>query len=95
MQALIDFEGWRKWRGFVDDPLPTSVTDGHASPMHMSSIVSKPPSPTSPSSVRSPSKHRSMSIDGPLRPDRPEMPREDSGSGSDQMQDQDGFVGGQ
>lgn len=78
----------------MDDPLSTPVTDGHASPMHMSSIVNKPPSPTSPSSVRSPSKHGSINIDGPPFPDRPDMPREDSGSGSDQMQDQDGSVGG-
>jgi osomolarity two-component system response regulator SSK1 len=28
MQALIDFEGWRKWRGFADEPQSSSPTDG-------------------------------------------------------------------
>lgn len=32
MQALIDFEGWRKWRGFADPPLPYPLID-HGSPM--------------------------------------------------------------
>ncbi|BCR85946.1 response regulator [Aspergillus chevalieri] len=56
MQALIDFDGWRKWRGFNDDPepSPSPTTDGHTSPMHMSTAVTKPPSPVSPSSTRSP-----------------------------------------
>ena len=34
MQALIDFEGWRKWRGYVDDKQP-AVIDGDASPMRI------------------------------------------------------------
>lgn len=56
MQALIDFDGWRKWRGFNDDPepSPSPTTDGHTSPMRMSTAVTKPPSPVSPSSTRSP-----------------------------------------
>jgi osomolarity two-component system response regulator SSK1 len=28
MQALIDFEGWRKWRGFADEAQSSSPTDG-------------------------------------------------------------------
>ncbi|KAF7158216.1 hypothetical protein CNMCM6106_004582 [Aspergillus hiratsukae] len=28
MQALIDFEGWRKWRGFADETRSSSPTDG-------------------------------------------------------------------
>ncbi|GIJ85762.1 ssk1 response regulator receiver [Aspergillus pseudoviridinutans] len=28
MQALIDFEGWRKWRGFADEAPSSSPTDG-------------------------------------------------------------------
>lgn len=28
MQALIDFEGWRKWRGFADETQSSSPTDG-------------------------------------------------------------------
>ncbi|PKX97100.1 putative response regulator [Aspergillus novofumigatus IBT 16806] len=28
MQALIDFEGWRKWRGFADEAQSPSPTDG-------------------------------------------------------------------
>ena len=33
MQALIDFEGWRKWRGFADSSATPTTTDGLASPM--------------------------------------------------------------
>lgn len=34
MQALIDFEGWRKWRGFLDSPQSSSPNpDSAASPM--------------------------------------------------------------
>lgn len=36
MQALIDFEGWRKWRGFIDAPQSTSPSiDSGASPMQV------------------------------------------------------------
>ncbi|PKY06269.1 hypothetical protein P168DRAFT_288216 [Aspergillus campestris IBT 28561] len=34
MQALIDFEGWRKWRGYADDK-PPAIIDGDASPMRI------------------------------------------------------------
>lgn len=34
MQALIDFEGWRKWRGYEDSPRSVAAT-----------IEGKPPSP--------------------------------------------------
>lgn len=33
MQALIDFEGWRKWRGFADAPNPSRMDDGETGPM--------------------------------------------------------------
>lgn len=67
MQALIDFDGWRKWRGFNDDPepSPSPTTDGHTSPMHMSNAVTKPPSPVSPSSTRSPL-IGNQNVDGPV-----------------------------
>ena len=75
MQALIDFEGWRKWRGFNDNPLPTPLADGHTSPMHTGSHghgyghshepVTKPPSPVSPSlSTRSPAANKDLLVDG-------------------------------
>ncbi|CAI7657823.1 unnamed protein product [Penicillium bialowiezense] len=52
MQALIDFEGWRKWRGFQDSPAPSSpAIDSAASPMqsgHLKEIPQEdPPSPSS------------------------------------------------
>lgn len=34
MQALIDFEGWRKWRGFADEP-QSPMIDTHTSPLHI------------------------------------------------------------
>jgi len=68
MQALIDFDGWRKWRGFNDDPepSPSPTTDGHTSPMHMSTAVTKPSSPVSPSATRSPAVKNQD--DGPILP---------------------------
>ncbi|OJJ41594.1 hypothetical protein ASPWEDRAFT_99575, partial [Aspergillus wentii DTO 134E9] len=58
MQALIDFEGWRKWRGFANDPKPDHeppTTDGHASPMQVGTNgVPKTTAPATPSSLRSP-----------------------------------------
>ncbi|PLB53746.1 hypothetical protein P170DRAFT_469234 [Aspergillus steynii IBT 23096] len=54
MQALIDFEGWRKWRGFVDDTQRSPVSDGPRSPMQIgteggskrsSSVMPPTPSP--------------------------------------------------
>lgn len=51
MQALIDFEGWRKWRGFMDSPAPSPVADPAASPMqggHLQQFPQEePPSPSS------------------------------------------------
>ncbi|KAK1144509.1 Two-component response regulator SSK1p [Aspergillus melleus] len=50
MQALIDFEGWRKWRGFVDDTqAPSPVSDGPRSPMQIGTEGgSRKPSPAMP-----------------------------------------------
>ncbi|PWY75145.1 hypothetical protein BO70DRAFT_412373 [Aspergillus heteromorphus CBS 117.55] len=57
MQALIDFEGWRKWRGYADEALSPIISDGHTSPMQIGGDgVSRKPSPTispSPSSTAS------------------------------------------
>lgn len=73
MQALIDFEGWRKWRGFNDNPLPTPLAAGHTSPMHTGShshghepvTTTKPPSPVSPSlSTRNPVVNKDLVLDG-------------------------------
>lgn len=54
MQALIDFEGWRKWRGFAD-PAPSSVTiDSATSPMQAGDgRGAEKPEPSSPSEPRS------------------------------------------
>lgn len=53
MQALIDFEGWRKWRGFVDDTQPSPMSDGPRSPMQIGteaaskrSSAAMPPTPS-------------------------------------------------
>ena len=67
MQALIDFEGWRKWRGFNDNPLPTPASaDGHTSPMHTGSHqpVTKPPSPVSPSLSTRSQVNKDLIVDG-------------------------------
>ncbi|KAJ5836628.1 CheY-like superfamily [Penicillium robsamsonii] len=81
MQALIDFEGWRKWRGFMDSPRPASPVVTTASPMQ-GGYHKEPPQadPPSPSSSRIPNKsgHESK----PHAPDA-QILREDSwGSGS-------------
>ncbi|KAJ5562664.1 CheY-like superfamily [Penicillium sp. DV-2018c] len=86
MQALIDFEGWRKWRGFVDSPRPASpptpAIDSTASPMQGVYHSQPPNGPSSPSRA-DPKKsdepsHRHSSI-----PDAAQLLREDSwGSGS-------------
>ncbi|EKV12602.1 Response regulator, putative [Penicillium digitatum] len=83
MQALIDFEGWRKWRGFLDSPRPASpAVDTSASPMQGG--YRKEPHQVDPPS---PSSSRSNKPD--LRETKPSVPgfaqilREDSwGSGS-------------
>ncbi|OJJ95334.1 hypothetical protein ASPACDRAFT_12503, partial [Aspergillus aculeatus ATCC 16872] len=57
MQALIDFEGWRKWRGYANDTCYFPTAEGHTSPMQTGpETASKKPSPSitpSPSSVLS------------------------------------------
>ncbi|KAI2967508.1 hypothetical protein CBS147323_4732 [Aspergillus niger] len=57
MQALIDFEGWRKWRGYADDTQPSPTSDGHTSPMQTggdgTSRKQSPVIPLSPSSTLS------------------------------------------
>ncbi|KAJ5165168.1 CheY-like superfamily [Penicillium coprophilum] len=83
MQALIDFEGWRKWRGFLDSPRPASpVVDTTASPMQ-GGYRKEPPQvdPPSPSSSRTPNKSDQAETK-PLPPGA-QILREDSwGSGS-------------
>ncbi|CAG8931842.1 unnamed protein product [Penicillium salamii] len=83
MQALIDFEGWRKWRGFQDSPVPTSpAIDSAASPMqggHLKEIPQE--DPPSPSSSRSAQK----SAEAPSRPrfvDNAVLQEDSWGSGS-------------
>ncbi|OJJ67924.1 hypothetical protein ASPBRDRAFT_199626 [Aspergillus brasiliensis CBS 101740] len=57
MQALIDFEGWRKWRGYADEPQPSPTSDGHTSPMQTggdgTSRKQSPVNPLSPTSTLS------------------------------------------
>lgn len=53
MQALIDFEGWRKWRGFMDDQSDSSKpasgsgsnSDGRSSPRTTNAAAAASPSP--------------------------------------------------
>ncbi|KAJ5146054.1 CheY-like superfamily [Penicillium bovifimosum] len=85
MQALIDFEGWRKWRGFVDSPRPASpatpAIDSSASPMQ-GGYRTEPHEPSSPSISRADAK-KSDETDRPSLPDAAQLLREDSwGSGS-------------
>ncbi|KAJ5573992.1 uncharacterized protein N7459_008419 [Penicillium hispanicum] len=85
MQALIDFEGWRKWRGFMDSPRsPSPNVDSGSSPMQ--GARNEYVSPTDPGS---PLVSRTAAKTKPARPKRPNLPdaaeilREDSwGSGS-------------
>ncbi|KAH2782362.1 hypothetical protein KXW19_002890 [Aspergillus fumigatus] len=52
MQALIDFEGWRKWRGFADEPQSSSPTDGgFTSPLQAGANGVSSRTSTSPSSA--------------------------------------------
>ncbi|KAJ5947465.1 hypothetical protein N7466_000480 [Penicillium verhagenii] len=83
MQALIDFEGWRKWRGFMDSPRPMSPRfESAASPMQTGTRdAPKPAEALSPSITRTKSKIKG--IKRPSLPDAAEVLREDSwGSGS-------------
>ncbi|KAJ5182818.1 hypothetical protein N7492_000434 [Penicillium capsulatum] len=68
MQALIDFDGWRKWRGFQDSPRSSSPgADSAASPMQMGSHPDSAPlaDPASPSVARTSSKGKSIRIKRP------------------------------
>ncbi|KAI2793777.1 hypothetical protein POX_a00362 [Penicillium oxalicum] len=85
MQALIDFEGWRKWRGFQDSPRSASPNfDSAASPMQTGNHndTNSKIDPQSPSTTRGSSKPRARPR-RPHLPDNDEIMREDSwGSGS-------------
>lgn len=83
MQALIDFEGWRKWRGFMDSPRAMSPGfDSAASPMQTGTRESpKQLEAPSPSITRT--KSKSKGLKRPSLPEAAEVLREDSwGSGS-------------
>ncbi|KAJ5723815.1 hypothetical protein N7488_001850 [Penicillium malachiteum] len=85
MQALIDFEGWRKWRGFVDSPRSRSPNFHHAaSPMQTGSRETiAQPELSSPSISRTSGKPKAKGLKRPTLPDADEILREDSwGSGS-------------
>ncbi|KAJ5759915.1 hypothetical protein N7520_007071 [Penicillium odoratum] len=76
MQALIDFEGWRKWRGFMDSP--RSMSPNHnsaASPMQTGTRDPPQAEAPSPSITRTKSKAK---IKRPHLPDDAEVLREDS-----------------
>ncbi|KAJ5689469.1 hypothetical protein N7462_003861 [Penicillium macrosclerotiorum] len=85
MQALIDFEGWRKWRGFLDSPQSSPGLNNAASPMqtgHRQDYVTAT-APASPSLSRNASKSKAHRPTRPQLPDAAEIMREDSwGSGS-------------
>lgn len=84
MQALIDYEGWRKWRGFLDSPKPTSpAIDDVASPMQSGNHESAT-KPDSGSPLASRTTHLPKTrIKRPHLPEAAEILREDSwGSGS-------------
>ncbi|CDM36072.1 hypothetical protein DTO013E5_5553 [Penicillium roqueforti] len=84
MQALIDFEGWRKWRGFMDSPRAASPTvDTSSSPMQ-GGYRKEPPrvDPPSPSIPRPANKSNHFETK-PTLPEAAQIMREDSwGSGS-------------
>ncbi|KAF7717810.1 Uncharacterized protein PECH_008451 [Penicillium ucsense] len=85
MQALIDFDGWRKWRGFQDSPRSASPNfDSAASPMQTGNHneTNTKIDPQSPSTTRGPPKPEARPK-RPHLPDNDEIMREDSwGSGS-------------
>ncbi|KAL2818415.1 hypothetical protein BDW59DRAFT_175157 [Aspergillus cavernicola] len=62
MQALIDFEGWRKWRGYADEA--PSGLDGRSSPTQMRSgsitRINSPASPQSPIAKKAEAKARQL-----------------------------------
>ncbi|KAJ5280147.1 hypothetical protein N7478_005519 [Penicillium angulare] len=83
MQALIDFEGWRKWRGFMDSPRSLSPSiQTAASPMQTGSRESvAQPEVSSPSVSRTKSKPKGLKP--PNLPDADEIMRQNSwGSGT-------------
>ncbi|KAJ5833474.1 hypothetical protein N7474_001785 [Penicillium riverlandense] len=88
MQALIDFEGWRKWRGFVDSPVSSSPSaDSAVSPMQTGDNKQISLDPRSPSALRTTTAANKTSKrphgPRPSLPDAAEIMREDSwGSGS-------------
>ncbi|KAJ6164530.1 hypothetical protein N7470_003202 [Penicillium chermesinum] len=83
MQALIDYEGWRKWRGFLDSPRSTSPSfDSASSPMQGGNQYSPSHSAESPSVSRKSHVPKSR-VKRPHLPEAAEVLREDSwGSGS-------------
>ncbi|KAJ5099479.1 hypothetical protein N7532_006480 [Penicillium argentinense] len=88
MQALIDFEGWRKWRGFLDSTQSSPVSlDSGTSPMQTGGrndyLQSTEPSSPSFSTRASKAKQSRQELARPTLPDAAEIMREDSwGSGS-------------
>lgn len=89
MQALIDYEGWRKWRGFLDSPSSSPPDyNSAASPMQGGSRhdLSRP-EPPSPSTSRHAANSKPYhKLQRPPLPGAAEILREDSlasGSGSD------------
>lgn len=82
MQALIDFEGWRKWRGYEDSPrsIATTMEEEPPSPQ----IVSRPRNNTVVQAVK-------VSSTGP-KEDSTQISivePESSGSGSSSSKDED------
>ncbi|KAL4888806.1 CheY-like superfamily [Aspergillus ambiguus] len=79
MQALIDFEGWRKWRGFADSNQSSPISEGHTSPLQVGHEGSLKKSP---SAIESPSRRlEARKSNSHSRLGRNEISREDS-SGS-------------
>lgn len=83
MQALIDYEGWRKWRGFMDSPRSVSPNvNDVASPMRTGDRESLTTEIASPSVSRT-THNQDSRIKRPQLPEAAEILREDSwGSGS-------------
>ncbi|KAG2416063.1 hypothetical protein HFD88_007255 [Aspergillus terreus] len=81
MQALIDFEGWRKWRGFADSNQSSPTSEGHTSPLQVGHEGSLKKSP---SAIESPSRRlEGRKSNSHSRLGKYEISREDSsGSGS-------------
>lgn len=92
MQALIDFEGWRKWRGFADTSRPSATARTANGPMQINdSGEPQKPGPSSPAESRSTATLKAEGAGGAKQYAEPPRPtdsvaREDSsgsgGSGS-------------